>query len=172
LEIGGILLELKWPQVDFKNGVVRFIRMQNRKPVPLAAPIYGDMGEWLRRQKEFRGEHFPECEFVFFWYPIDCEIDPTLKSGHGGRRNVPGSPIKTFYESWRRAGKDAGFPDFAVSRSQKICRPKYGREDRDVREARDGNHRLSCGHSGERRQDGQVDEGAARSNGKKRRKAE
>jgi integrase len=107
----GALLDLKWPQVDFKNRVVRFIRMQNRKLVPLAAPIYGDMGEWLRRQKQCRDEQFPECEFVFFWYPIDCEIDPTLKSGHGGRRNKPGSPIKTFYESWRTAVEDAGFPN-------------------------------------------------------------
>src|SRR5262249_32213291 len=90
----GALLDLKWSQVDFKNGVVRFIRMQNRKPVPLAAPIYGDMDEWLRKQKAFWDEHFPECEFVFFWYPIDCEIDPTLKRGHGGCRNEPGSAIK------------------------------------------------------------------------------
>jgi hypothetical protein len=81
----GALLELKWPQIDFKNGVVRFIRVQNRKPVPLAAPIYGDMGEWLRHQKAYRNQYFPECEFVSFWYPIDCEIDPTLKRGHGGR---------------------------------------------------------------------------------------
>ncbi len=107
----GALLELKWPQVDFKNGVIRFVRMQNRKPVPLAAPIYGDMEDWLRRQRTFRDEHFPECDFVFFWYPIDCEIDPTLKSGHGGRRNEPGSPIKTFYQSWNSAVKEAGFPD-------------------------------------------------------------
>ena len=106
----GALLELKWTQVDFNNGVVRFMRMQNRKPVPLAAPIYGDMADWLRRQKEFRDRNFPKCELVFFWYPIDCEIDPTLKSGHGGRRNEPGSAIKTFYESWRTAVKDAGFP--------------------------------------------------------------
>jgi len=64
------LLDLEWPQVDFKNGVIRFIRMQNRKPVPMAAPIYGDMQEWLRRQKAFRDEHFPESKFVFFWYPL------------------------------------------------------------------------------------------------------
>jgi hypothetical protein len=68
------------------------------------------MAEWLQRQKEFRDQNFPRCELVFFWYPIDCEIDPTLKSGHGGRRNEPGSAIKTFYESWRTAVKDAGFP--------------------------------------------------------------
>jgi integrase len=97
--------------VDFTNGVIRFVRLQNRKPVPMAAPIYGDMGAWLDRQKEFRDKHFPKCEFVFFWYPIDCEIDPTLKAGHGGRRNEPGMPIKSFYDSWREAVKDAGFPD-------------------------------------------------------------
>jgi integrase len=107
----GALLQLKWPQVDFKNGVIRFIRMQNRKPVPIAAPIYGDMKEWLLRQKEFRDQLFPKCEPVFFWYPIDCEIDPTLKAGHGGRRNEPGTPIKSFYDSWREAVRDAGFPD-------------------------------------------------------------
>jgi integrase len=107
----GALLELKWPQVDFNNGVLRFVRMQNRKPVPLAAPIYGDMEGWLRRQKSFRDNQFPECEFVFFWYPIDCEIDPTFKTGHGGRRNEPGSPVKTFYQSWKTAVESAGFPD-------------------------------------------------------------
>jgi len=107
----GALLELKWPQVDFKNGVIRFIRIQNRKPVPLAAPIYGDMDDWLRRQRAFRDEHFPKCDAVVFWYPIDCEIDPTLKGGHGGRRNEPGSPIKTFYQSWNSAVEGAGFPD-------------------------------------------------------------
>jgi integrase len=107
----GALLELKWPQIDFKNGVVRFIQRQNRKPVPLAAPIYGDMANWLRHQKAYRDEHFPQCEFVSFWYPIDCEIDPTFKTGHGGRRNEPGSPMRTFYQSWKTAVENAGFPD-------------------------------------------------------------
>lgn len=107
----GALLELKWRQVDFPNSVVRFMQMRNRKPVPLAAPIYGDMNEWLRRQKAYRDQHYPECEFVFFWYPVDCEIDPDLKSGHGGRRSEPGSCIRRFDQSWKTAVKDAGFPE-------------------------------------------------------------
>lgn len=107
----GALLDMKWQQVDFENGVIRFIRMQNRKPVPVAAPIYGDMEDWLRCQRAFRDEHFPQSEFVFFWYPIDCEIDPASKKGHGGRRNAPGAEIKSFYESWRTAVKNAGVPD-------------------------------------------------------------
>jgi integrase len=107
----GALLGLEWPQIDFGSEVVRFIRLQNRKPVPVAAPIYGDMREWLRRQKAFRDEHFPENRYVFFWYPVDCEIDPTSTKGHGGRRNEPGTQIKSFYDSWRAAVKNAGFPE-------------------------------------------------------------
>jgi integrase len=107
----GALLDLKWPQVDFRNGVIRFIRMQNRKPVPVAAPIYGDMRKWLSQQREFRDEHFPQCEFVFFWHPLDCEIAPISKKGHGGRRGTPGCPIRSFYDSWRAAVKKAGMPN-------------------------------------------------------------
>jgi integrase len=107
----GALLDMEWSQVDFKNGVIRFIRLQNRKPVPVAAPIYGDMEECLRRQKGFRDRNFPDCKFVFFWYPTDCEIDPTSKKGHGGCRNEPGTQIKSFYDSWGSAVKNAGFAE-------------------------------------------------------------
>ncbi len=107
----GALIRLKWTQVDFENGVIRFEKMQNRKPVPIAAPIYGDMEGWLRQQKQVRDEKFPACEYVCFWYPTDCEIDPKLKSGHGGRRNEPGEPLKSFYDSWRNAVSSAGRPD-------------------------------------------------------------
>ena len=89
----GALLDLKWPQVDFANGVVRFVRLQNRKPVPRAAPIYGDMGEWLLRQKDFRDQYFPDGQLVFFWYPIDCEIGPTLKVGTAGAETNRGRQL-------------------------------------------------------------------------------
>lgn len=107
----GALLDLEWNRVDFENGVIRFLRLQNRKPVPVAAPIYGDMEEWLERQKAFRDRQFPGSRHVFIWYPNDCEIDPDLKRGRGGRRNPPGSPIKSFYQSWNAAVEAAGFPD-------------------------------------------------------------
>jgi len=88
-----VLLDLKLSQVDFTNRVIRFVRLQNRKPVPMAAPNYGDMEEWLCRQKAFRDEHFPENESVFFWYRqiaklvlrsrwerVHAEMRPALKS--------------------------------------------------------------------------------------------
>lgn len=59
---------------------------------------------------EFRDEHFPNCERVFFWYPQDCEIDPYFKSGHRGHRSVRGTQIKVFKGSWAQAVKDAGVP--------------------------------------------------------------
>jgi integrase len=32
----GALLDLKWSQIDFENKVIRFVKMQNRKPVAIA----------------------------------------------------------------------------------------------------------------------------------------
>ena len=61
--------------------------------------------------KAFRDERFPKCEYVCFWYPTDCEIGKAPESGRGGRRNEPGMPLKSFYESWKSAVKRAGFPD-------------------------------------------------------------
>ncbi len=107
----GALLGLKWNQVDFEEGLIRFHRKENGKPVPVFAPLYGDMHEWLRRQKSFRDRKYPECEFVFFWYPIDCDIVHKLKGGRGGRRNEPGKQVKDFRFSWKAAVTAAKYPD-------------------------------------------------------------
>ena len=107
----GTLLSLKWREVDFEEGLIRFFRKENGKPVPIFAPIYGDMRDWLERQKAFRDRKYPNSEFVFFWHPIDCDIVPKLKGGHGGRRNTPGSVIKDFRVSWKEAVKEAGHPE-------------------------------------------------------------
>jgi len=39
-EIECALLRLKWSQVDFAKWSHPFIRLQNRKPIPMASPIY------------------------------------------------------------------------------------------------------------------------------------
>jgi len=66
----GVLLDLKWPKVELRESVIRFMRMQNRKPVPVAAPIYGDMEHWLRTTEGVSPMNTsPSAEFVFFWFP-------------------------------------------------------------------------------------------------------
>jgi len=107
----GTLLNLRWNQIDFEEGLIRFVRKEHGKPVPIFAPIYGDMHDWLGRQKAFRDRKYPDCEFVFFWYPVDCDIVPKLKGGRGGRRNEPGTPIKEFRFSWKEAVKEAKQPE-------------------------------------------------------------
>jgi integrase len=69
------------------------------------------MEPWLKRQKSFRDDYFQKCEYVCFWYPIDCEPKPRSKDVRGGRRNDPGTPLKSFYESWRNAVTNAGVPN-------------------------------------------------------------
>ena len=69
-----------------------------------ALPIYGDMVEVLKKQKQIRDEQFPESEFVFFWHTEDAMI------AHGGQRTLPGSSIKVFYRTWKNAVKAAGYP--------------------------------------------------------------
>jgi integrase len=80
----GALLEIKWKQVDISGGVV-WIEQKgpNRKPVPVAIPIYGDMREYLERQPK-------QSEYLF---------------ARGSER------IKDFRGAWDSACERAGFPD-------------------------------------------------------------
>jgi integrase len=73
-----------------------------------------NLNQRLSRAEQFahRDERVgPNASLASRRYPVDCEIDPTSKKGHGGRRNAPGAQIKSFYESWRAAVQNAGFPD-------------------------------------------------------------
>lgn len=79
----GALLQIKWKQVDLPAGIV-WIESQgpNRKPVPVAVPIYGDMREFLERQPR-------QSEYLF---------------ARGALR------IKDFRRSWKRACARAEVP--------------------------------------------------------------
>jgi integrase len=80
----GALLEIKWKQVDLSTGVVWIeVKGQNRKPVPVAIPIYGDMRQYLERQPK-------QSEYLF---------------ARGSQ------PIKDFRGSWRSACERAGLPE-------------------------------------------------------------
>ncbi len=91
----GELLKMRWRDVDWSNRIVRLPDSKNGRARNL--PFWGGIEEWLKAQKEYRDAHHPECEHLFFW------MDEDLGLGHGGLRNLPGSPIRDFRGSWRQA---------------------------------------------------------------------
>jgi Phage integrase family len=78
-----------WEPADTKTGKGRYL------------PIYGDMGEWLTKQKAVRDAEFPSAlGFSFGTPPTAC--------WHGGVRTKPGSRVEKFDASWKAAVKRAG----------------------------------------------------------------
>jgi integrase len=101
----GELLKIKWPQVELSEGFIVLRTGQTKNDQGRHLPIYGDMREWLVKQKAFRDVNFPKSDCVFFWYPQDVSV------GHGGSRVAPGSQIKDFDASWKAACTRAGCED-------------------------------------------------------------
>lgn len=80
----GALLRIKWSQVDLKaNTIWMEGRKSNRKPEPVAVPIYGDMAKFIEMQPR-------TSEYLF---------------ARGS------TPIRDFRESWDLACQRAGVPD-------------------------------------------------------------
>jgi integrase len=80
----GALLRIKWSQVDREQSCIWMEgRKANRKPEPVAVPIYGDMAKFLDLQPR-------QSEYLF---------------ARGAR------PIKDFRESWDQACERAEIPD-------------------------------------------------------------
>jgi integrase len=80
----GALLRIKWSQVDRKEGCIWMEgKRANRKPEPVAVPIYGDMAKFLDLQPK-------NGEFLF---------------------TRGAQPIKDFRESWDLACTRAEVPD-------------------------------------------------------------
>jgi integrase len=100
----GELLNIRWSQVDLAEGLIVLSRFDTKNKTGRALPIYGDMVDVLKEQKQIRDEQFPECDHVFFWQPEDVMLS------HGGARTIPGSPIKEFKKSWLSSVTAAGFP--------------------------------------------------------------
>ena len=79
----GALLRIKWSQVDLKaNTIWMEGRKSNRKPEPVAVPIYGDMAKFIEMQPR-------TSEYLF---------------ARGSK------PIRDFRESWDLACQRAGVP--------------------------------------------------------------
>jgi integrase len=80
----GALLRIRWSQVDIKaNTIWMEGRKSNRKPEPVAVPIYGDMAKFIEMQPR-------TSEYLF---------------ARGSK------PIRDFRESWDLACQRAGVPD-------------------------------------------------------------
>lgn len=80
----GALLRIRWSQVDLDAACIWMEgKRVNRKPEPVAVPIYGDMAKFLSIQPK-------DSDYVF---------------ARGSR------PIKTFRESWNQACQRAGIPN-------------------------------------------------------------
>lgn len=79
----GALLRIKWSQVDLKSQTIWMAgRKSNRKPEPIAVPIYGDMAKFIEMQPQ-------SSEYLF---------------ARGAK------PIRDFRESWDLACQRAGLP--------------------------------------------------------------
>jgi len=83
----GELLVLQWPQVDLVAQRIRLEPGTTKNKEGRTLPIYGEMLEWLRMQKQIRDTKFPHCPFVF----------------HRG-----GKPIKDFRKAWATACERTG----------------------------------------------------------------
>ncbi len=80
----GALLRIKWSQVDLGASCIWMEgKRANRKPEPIAVPIYGDMAKFIEMQPR-------DSEYLF------------------ARRS---KPIKDFRESWKQACQRAGVPN-------------------------------------------------------------
>lgn len=96
----GELSNILWSQIDFDENVIILEHADTKNKTGRYLPIYGEMGDWLRKQQQV-AKHFPDCPWVFFWYAEDCAL------GHGGVRVQPGSHIVDFRASWTAAVKRA-----------------------------------------------------------------
>ena len=85
----GELRSLRWDQVDLKAGEIRLTAEQTKNKRPRTLPIYGDIGEWLTRQKAERDQFWPDCHWVFRYL---------------------GKPIGNHVRGWKKACEAAGVP--------------------------------------------------------------
>ena len=78
----GELKSLRWDQVDQSASRITLNPGTTKNGEGRSLPIYGEMHDWLKIEKEIRDARFPECPYVF-------------------RRG--GKPIKNFRKSWAQA---------------------------------------------------------------------
>lgn len=62
------LKRMRWDRVDFARGIIEIPARTAKTGVGRTVPIWGDMTETLKWQKEIRDRLYPFCPHVFFWH--------------------------------------------------------------------------------------------------------
>lgn len=89
----GELRKLQWSQVDLDANEIRIEKRQAKGKKPRTLPIYGDMKEWLERQREFsKGDR------VFCWKQPAKRVE--------AKEKALGSHLKGWAEACTEAGLD------------------------------------------------------------------
>jgi len=100
----GELLDLRWTQVDLRNGVIRLAGRQTKSGEARTAPIYGDMKAWLEMEYADHLANWKQVPYVFHYG--DLKIGP-----HLGRRGSGPRSKKDATTAWKEACMAAGMPD-------------------------------------------------------------
>lgn len=95
----GELKLIQWSSINFAQSIIELRPKTTKNKDGRWIPIWGDMKEYLLRQKELRDRTMPDCPWVFFWPHDYCA------------RAVPGERLKDFRFAWSEAVTTAGYPD-------------------------------------------------------------
>jgi integrase len=107
VNFGGLL----WTQVDFANDQILLNPGTTKNKKGRALPIYGDMRELLRMEKEIRDSRFPRCSYVFH-HEGHVIVDYRKAWASACRRaDVPGLLFHDLRRSAIRNMRLAGIPD-------------------------------------------------------------
>ncbi len=93
----GELKLIQWRQVNWQKQIIELRPKTTKNSKGRWIPIWGDMLDYLERQKQIRDRDFPDCPWVFFWH-----------NDHH-QRAIPGERLKDFGFAWDEACERAGF---------------------------------------------------------------
>jgi integrase len=146
----GELRKLIWTQVDFANDQILLKPGTTKNKRGRALPIYGDMRELLRMERDIRDTQFPKCSHVFHHHGHPIVDYRKAWASACKRADVPGLLFHDLRRSAIRNMRLAGIPEnvameISGHRSRSVF-DRYsivgGREIRDAAEKME--ERLRC----------------------------
>jgi integrase len=107
----GELRRLVWAQVDFTNDQILLNPGTTKNKRGRALPIYGDMRELLRTEKETHDDRFPKCAYVFHHEGHAIVDYRKARASACTRAGVPGLLFHDLRRSAIRNMRLAGIPE-------------------------------------------------------------